>query len=133
MTAVNVTGFPGAMKGSADLRVAGGRIGTQPYDEIVARATFSGSNVTLDTAEIRLGAGRINATGAIEVGRGGMADVKINNVRVQGTSVQLALLTQLFGAGAGGKLPALGGTADFTATVNGNPLVPTTLKVLLNA
>lgn len=130
---INVTGFPDAMEGTADLRVAGGRIGTQPYDEIVARATFSGSNVTLDTAEVRLGAGRINATGAIEVGDGGMSDVKINNVRVQGTNVQLALITQLFGGGAGGKLPALGGTADFTATVNGNPLLPTTLKVDLNA
>ncbi|HEV7889122.1 MAG TPA: hypothetical protein VGP08_00715 [Pyrinomonadaceae bacterium] len=132
---ISVTGFPDAMAGTADLRVAGGRIGTQPYDEIVARATFSGSNVTLDTAEVRLGAGRINATGAIEIGEGGGArglpGVKINNVRVQGTNVQLALLTQLFGAG--GKVPALGGTSDFTATVNGNPLDPRTLTVELNA
>jgi autotransporter translocation and assembly factor TamB len=132
---VSVTGYPNAMTGSADLRVAPGRIGTQPYDEIVARATFSGSNVTLDTFDVRLGAGRINATGAIEIGEGahGVPNVNINGLRLQGTNVQLALITQLFGTGAGGKVPTLGGTADFTATLNGNPLNPTTLKVELNA
>ncbi|HVF45825.1 MAG TPA: hypothetical protein VM936_22545 [Pyrinomonadaceae bacterium] len=131
---ISVTGFPDAMSGTADLRVAAGRIGTQPYDGMVARATFSGSSVTLDAAEIRLGAGRVSAAGAIELGEsGGAPNVRINDFRVQGTNVQLALLTQLFGSGAGGKVPALGGTADFTATVNGNPLNPTTLKVELNA
>lgn len=132
---LSVTGFPDAMAGTADLRVAGGRIGTQAYDEIVARATFSGSSVTLDTAEIRLGAGRINATGAVEIsGDGGgnnLPNVRVNDLRVQGTNVQLALLTQLFGTGRG--VPALGGTADFTATVNGSPVDVTTLKVELNA
>ncbi|MFL6284812.1 MAG: hypothetical protein ACJ74Q_16845, partial [Pyrinomonadaceae bacterium] len=129
---ISVTGYPNAMAGTADLRVAPGRIGTQPYDEIVARATFSGSSVTLDTFDARLGAGHINATGAIEIGEGahGVPNVNVNGLRVQGTNVQLALLTQLFGSA---KSPALAGTADFTATVNGNPLDPTTLKVELNA
>jgi autotransporter translocation and assembly factor TamB len=129
---ISVTGYPGAMSGSADLRVAGGRIGTQSYDEIVARATFNGSNATLDNAEIRLGAGRINATGGIELGSGagGVPSVNVKDFHVQGTNVQLALITQLFG---GGRLPALAGTADFNATLSGNPLVPTTLRGELNA
>jgi autotransporter translocation and assembly factor TamB len=132
---ISVTGYPNAMSGTADLRVAPGRIGTQSYDEIVARATFNGSNVTLDTFDVRLGTGHVNATGAIEIGegRGGVPSVNINGLRVQGTNVQLALLTQFFGTGAGGKVPALGGTTDFIATVNGNPLNPTSLKVELNA
>jgi autotransporter translocation and assembly factor TamB len=133
---VSVTGFPDAMAGTADLRVAGGRIGTQAYDEIVARATFNGSNVTLDTAEIRLGAGRINATGSLAIGgeaSHGLPSVSVNDFRVQGTNVQLALVTQLFGAGAGGKAPALGGTADFTATLSGNIVDPTSLRAEINA
>lgn len=133
---VSVTGFPDAMDGTADLRVAGGRIGTQPYDEITARATFSGSSVTLDSAEIRLGAGRVTATGAVEIGKGGgggLPPVRFNDLRAEGTNVQLALITQLFGAGAGGKVPALGGTADFTATVNGSTDRLDTLRVELNA
>jgi autotransporter translocation and assembly factor TamB len=129
---ISVTGYPNAMSGTADLRVAPGRIGTQAYDEMVARATFSGSNITLDTFDVRLGAGRINATGAIEIGEGahGVPNVNVRDFRVQGTNVQLALLTQFY---SGTKSPALGGTADFTATLNGNPLDPTSLKVELNA
>jgi autotransporter translocation and assembly factor TamB len=134
---IDVTGYPGAMSGNADLRVAGGRIGAQPYDEIVARATFAGSNVKLDNFDVRLGAGHVTATGAISFadasGRTGPENVRINDFRVQGTNVQLALITQLFGAGAGGKLPALGGAADFTATLSGKPLDPTTLKADISA
>lgn len=129
---VSVTGFPGAMSGSADLRVAAGRIGTQPYDEITARATFNGSRISLDSAEARLGEGRITATGGIEIGEGsqGIPNVQISDFRVQGTSVPLTVLTQLSGAGS---LPALSGTTDFTATLSGNPLDPRTLKAEVNA
>jgi autotransporter translocation and assembly factor TamB len=130
---VSVAGFPGAMSGSADLRVAPGRIGTQPYDEITARATFNGSRITLDSAEARLGEGRITATGGIEItgeGANGLPGVQISDFRVQGTSVPLTVLTQLSGAGS---LPALSGTTDFTATLSGNPLDPTTLKAEVNA
>jgi translocation and assembly module TamB len=129
---VNVTGFPGAMSGSADLRVAPGRIGTQPYDEITARATFNGSRVTLESAELRLGEGRITATGGIEIGEGssGVPNVQISDFRVQGANVPLTVLTQLSGAG---NLAALSGTTDFTATLSGNPLDPRTLKAEVNA
>ena len=129
---VSVTGFPGAMQGSADLRVAGGRIGTTAYDEIVARATFSGSSVNLDTFDMRLGEGRVTAAGGIDIGQGahGVPSVAVRDFNVKGTNVDIGLVTAL--AGAGG-LPALTGTADFTATLSGNPLDPTTLKADINA
>jgi autotransporter translocation and assembly factor TamB len=131
---VSVKGFPGAMSGSADLRVAPGRIGPQAYDEIVARATFNGSNVSLDTFDVRLGDGHITATGALEIaGQGGhtsIPGISVKDFRVQGTNVQLGLITSLVGAGT---LPALSGVADFTATLSGNPLNPTTLKAEINA
>ncbi|HJQ34019.1 MAG TPA: translocation/assembly module TamB domain-containing protein, partial [Pyrinomonadaceae bacterium] len=129
---ISVTGFPGAMQGSADLRVAGGSIGTTAYDEIVARATFSGSTVKLDTFDMRLGAGRVTATGGIEIGEGvhGVPSVTVRDFNVKGTNVDIGLVTALVGAG---RLPALAGTADFTATLSGNPLNPTTLKAEVNA
>ena len=129
---ISVTGFPGAMQGSADLRVAPGRIGPQAYDEIVARATFSGNNITLDTFNVRLGEGRITATGGVEIAEGphGVPAVTVRDFRVQGTNVQLGVITALAGAG---NLPALAGMADFTATLSGNPLDPTTLRAEINA
>jgi translocation and assembly module TamB len=129
---VSVTGFPGAMSGSANLRVAPGRIGPQAYDEIVARATFSGSNISLDAFDVKLGDGHITATGAVEIAStsNGMPSVRVNDFRVQGTNVQLGLITSLVGAGS---LPPLTGTADFNATLSGNPLDPTTLKAEISA
>ncbi|HEX8557169.1 MAG TPA: translocation/assembly module TamB domain-containing protein [Pyrinomonadaceae bacterium] len=130
---VSVTGYPGAMQGSADLRVAAGRIGATPYDEIVARATFSGSSVALDAFDLRLGEGRVTAAGRVEIGpgAGGVPNVSVENFRVEGANVELALVTSLFGGGRG--LPALGGRADFNATLSGNPLNPTTLRAELSA
>jgi len=129
---VSVTGYPGAMQGSADLRVAPGRIGNQPYESIVARATFSGTRVQLETAEVRLARGRITAAGALEVKTGGsVPSVLAEGLRVQGTDVPLGLITDLAGAGRG--LPALSGAADFTAEASGDLLNPLTLKVNLSA
>jgi hypothetical protein len=129
---ISVTGYPGAMQGSADLRVAPGRIGSTPYDEIVARATFSGSNVTLDNFDVRLGDGRVTAAGGVEIGKSthGVPNINVRDFRVEGKNVELALVASLFG---GRGLPALSGKADFNATVSGNPLDPTTLKAELSA
>jgi translocation and assembly module TamB len=123
---VKVTGYPGAMQGSADVRVAAGRIGSQPYEEIAARATFSGSKVNLETIEARLPAGRVNATGTVDV------ESKSFDIRAQGSDVRLDLVTDLFGAQPG--LPRLGGLANFNATASAaNLFDPTTFRVELNA
>ncbi|HEV2861129.1 MAG TPA: YdbH domain-containing protein, partial [Pyrinomonadaceae bacterium] len=121
---VSVTGYPGAMQGSADLRVAAGRIGNQPYESAVARATFNGRRVQLETAELRLtNAGRITAAGALEYKgeRRGLPVISAEGLRVEGRDVQLSLVNDLFGAGRG--LPALSGVADFTATASGADIV----------
>lgn len=132
---ISVTGYPGAMQGSADLRVAPGRIGSTPYDDIVARATFSGSNVTLDAFDVRLGDGHITAAGGVEIGKSthGVPNVNVRDFRVEGKNVELALVASLFGGGDQAGLPALTGKADFNATVSGNPLDPTTLKAEVSA
>jgi translocation and assembly module TamB len=53
----------------------------------------------------------------------------VNDFHLQGTNVQLGLLTQFIPSG----LPALSGTADFTATLTGDPLQPATLRAEVNA
>jgi hypothetical protein len=128
---VSVKGYPGAMSGSADLRVAGGRIGTTPYDGIVARATFEGSSVTLDTFDVKLGDGSITAAGGIEIASGaqGLPGATVKDFRVEGKNVDLNLFGTLFGGG----LPALSGRADFTATLSGNVADPTSIRADINA
>jgi autotransporter translocation and assembly factor TamB len=129
---LSVTGYPGAMQGSADLRVGAGRIGATPYDEIVARATFSGPNVMLDAFDVKLGDGSIKAAGGIEIASGaqGLPGATVKDFRVEGKNVELGLVTALFG---GASLPALSGKADFNATLSGNVADPTTLRAELSA
>lgn len=129
---VSVKGYPGAMSGSADLRVASGRIGTTPYDEIVARATFSGSSVMLDSFNVKLGDGNITAAGGIEIASGaqGLPGATVKDFRVEGKNVDLNLITTLFG---GGGLPALTGKTDFTAMLSGNVAEPTSIRADINA
>jgi autotransporter translocation and assembly factor TamB len=131
---INVTGYPGDMAGSANLRVGAGRVGEQPYEEITARLNFNGAEVVLENAEARLAQGRISATGSVAlVGKGNIHSpplLSVNNLRVQGDDVPLSLLTGLSGAGG---LPRLEGVADFTATLSGSMLDPATLRAEINA
>ena len=129
---VSVKGYPGAMQGNADLRVAAGRIGATPYDEIVARATFSGNSVMLDAFDVKLGDGHITANGGIEIASGaqGLPGATVKDFRVEGKNVELGLVTALFG---GASLPALTGKADFTATLSGNVADPTTIRADVQA
>jgi translocation and assembly module TamB len=129
---VSVKGYPGAMRGDADLRVAAGRIGSTGYDQIVARATFNGSSVMLDSFDVKLGDGSITAAGGIEIASGaqGLPGATVKDFRVEGKNVDLNLVTALFG---GGGLPALSGRADFTATLSGNVADPTSIRANIDA
>jgi translocation and assembly module TamB len=129
---VSVKGYPGAMSGSADLRVAAGRIGTTPYDEIVARATFSGSGANIDAFNVRLGDGGITAAGGVQFAEGaaGVPNIAVRDFRLEGKNVDLALVTALSG---GGAAPALAGKADFTASLSGDVYPPGRLTADINA
>jgi translocation and assembly module TamB len=107
---VQVAGLPGAMSGSADLRIAAGRIGNEPYEEITARATFAGSRVNIENFDARFATGHVVASGNLDVRTFDF------DLRARGDNVRLDLLGGL----AAGRAPALGGLADFTATASGN-------------
>lgn len=126
---VKVTGYPGAMSGSADLRVGRGHLGTQLYDELVARATFSGSKVNLERLDARLPAGSLTASGTVDI------EEQSFDLRAEGKDVRLDLITGLFGgtAAVARSVPRLGGLANFTATASGTLVDPTSYRVELNA
>src|SRR6185436_6500327 len=54
--AIHVTGIPNAMTGTADLRFGPGRLGGEPLESMVARASFSGSTITIETVDAKLAA-----------------------------------------------------------------------------
>ena len=120
---ISVTGYPGAMSGSADVRVGAGRLGGQPYEEIAARATFTGSRVELEQLDARLAAGLVSATGVVDL------EAQTFDLRARGEGVRLDALASVVGRAT----PALGGTADFTANATGNLLDPTSYRVVLDA
>jgi translocation and assembly module TamB len=108
---IKVTGIPGAMNGSADLRLGAGRLAGEPVQSMTARATFNGPNVNVENVDLRLASGHIVANG--------MFNTKTNDFGFQGNArnVQLARLVAL--ANRPG-LPPVTGVGDFSAHVVGN-------------
>ena len=123
---ISVTGFPGAMEGSADLRVGAGTIGGQAYEEIAARATLDGSTVTLETLDARLRAGRVAASGTFDT------TTTAFNLRTRGADVPLDLITRSRAARAG-NIPALSGLVNFTADATGTFADPRSYRITVDA
>ncbi|MDQ1591476.1 MAG: translocation and assembly module TamB [Pyrinomonadaceae bacterium] len=107
---VSVRGLPSALSGSADVRSGPGQINGEPFDEIIAKATFSGTTVTLENLDARFRAGRVTAKGTIDT------QTQAFDLQAEGRGVNLGVLA---GLAAGGASPQLSGTADFTATAKG--------------
>ena len=120
---VHVTGIPGEMNGSADLRAGPGNIKGEPFDEIALKATFSGKTVNLENLNARFRAGTLTASGTYDI------ESKNFDLRAKGEGVKLDVLAGLTGAAG---VPAIAGTADFTATATGNADDPRSYKIDLN-
>jgi translocation and assembly module TamB len=108
---ISIAGIPGAMLGSADLRFGKGHLAAEPFESIVARATFSEANVNLENLDARFDVGHITASGTFNTAN------KLGDLQATGLAIQLDRLATL--AGKSG-LPRLAGTADFTAHISGN-------------
>jgi translocation and assembly module TamB len=106
---ISVRGIPSALSGSADVRSGPGRISGEPFEEIVARATFSGTTVTLENLDARFRAGRVTAKGTVNT------ETQAFDLQAEGRGVNLGVLAGL----SGGASPQVSGTADFTATARG--------------
>jgi translocation and assembly module TamB len=108
---VNIRGIPKAMIGDANLSFGPGRLAGEPLESMVARAKFQGSEVNIESVDVRLTAGHIVGSGNV--------DTKTKDFDFQGRAenIQLARLTAL--ANRPG-LPPITGIANFTAHIAGN-------------
>jgi translocation and assembly module TamB len=108
---VEITGIPNAMSGNADLRFGPGRLAGEPLQSLVARATFTGSDVKIENLDANLNAGHIIANGTYNTAS--------KNFDLQGRAegVQLSRFAALTNRPG---MPAFTGTADFTAQVAGS-------------
>ena len=108
---IKVQGIPDAMNGSADLRFGPGRLGGEPLESLVAKATFNGPIVNVENIDVRLGAGHIVASGNVNT------QSKAFDFQGRAESIQLARLAAL--ANRPG-LGAITGVADFNGQIVGS-------------
>ena len=108
---IMISGIPGAMSGSADVRFGPGRLAGQPLDSLVARATFAGSKVNLESFDARSSVGHLVVSGTVDT------TTKVFDAQVRAEGVQL---DKLFALSKQRGAPNVTGVADFTAQVSGN-------------
>jgi len=108
---IKITGIPNAMVGSAELRFGPGRLGGEPLEGMVARATFAGSKVTIENVDARLTAGHIVASGTYDT------TSRAFDFEGRAEGVQLSRLFTLTNRPG---LTTVSGTADFNAHISGN-------------
>ncbi len=108
---VNVTGLPDAMNGNADLRFGQGSISGEPFESILARATFNGSLINLESVDARFNAGRVTANGTLDT------KTLAFNLDAKGENIQLERLRTL--AKNAQNLPLFTGTANLNAKASG--------------
>src|SRR5882724_917568 len=110
---VKVSGIPGAMTGSANIRGGPGRLAGEALESLVSQATFSGSTVRIENIDVRIAGGHIVGNGTVDT------TTKDFDLQTRSEGIQLALLASLTKKPA---LASLTGQADFTAHLKGNYL-----------
>jgi len=107
---IKITGIPNAMSGSADLRFGPGSLAGEPLESLVARATFSGSKVSIENVDAKLAAAHIVASGDYDM------TTKIFDLKGRAEGVQLSRLFSLTGQ----QGASVTGRANFNAQISGN-------------
>jgi len=107
---IKITGIPHAMSGSAEIRLGPGRLGGEPLESMIARATFAGSKVNIESVDARLTAGHIVGSGTYDT------TTKDFDLQGRAEGVQLSRVLALTGQP---QLSNISGTADFNAHIIG--------------
>jgi translocation and assembly module TamB len=103
---ININGIPEAMSGSADLSFGKGRLAGEPLQSLTAKATFSGSAVTLTSFDANFDAGHIAGNGKYDT------QTKLFELQAHGDRIQLERLQARINNPA---LPRLRGTATIAS------------------
>ncbi len=108
---IKVDGLPGAANGNASLSFAQGSVAGEPFESIVARATFNGSSITIESIDSRFEAGQLIASGTFDW------KTQSFNFEGRGENIQLDRVRSL--AGNRRNLPRVTGTASLNAKASG--------------
>ena len=108
---IKITGIPNAMSGSAELRFGPGTLGGEPLESMLARATFAGSQVNIESVDAHLTAGHIVGSGTY--------DTTSKAFEVQGRAEGVQL-NRLLALASQPGLSNITGTADLNAHIVGN-------------
>lgn len=108
---VSIKGLPNKADGSIDLASANGMVAGQKFDDLKVKAAFSGTDIDLEQAEMRLGAGRLAAKGKFD-----RSSTRFN-FEVDGNSVPAPLLLALLPKND--SIPIISGDLNFTANATG--------------
>lgn len=103
---IRVAGLTKNMNGVADVRFGSGTIAGEPMQSGSARATFSGSTVNIEAADLNFDTGHVVASGRIDT------STKAFDLQAHGDGINLARLGELIN---NPNLPKLGGTATVSS------------------
>ncbi|CAN5373244.1 hypothetical protein BH10ACI3_BH10ACI3_02800 [soil metagenome] len=118
---VRITGLPDKASGGIDLSAAKGVVAGQPFDGLKLKARFNGTSINLDTAEMQVGAGRIDASGNYDRAS------KEFNFDLGARTIPLPLLLAFLPRND--SMPSITGDVDLTAKATGVYEKPSTYDV----
>jgi translocation and assembly module TamB len=108
---VDLRGLPDNASGSVDLKASNGTISGEAFDALTAKAVFAGTRIDIETAEIRVGEGFVNAKGFYDR-RSTQFDLKI-----EGKALPLQLALAFLPDNT--SVPAFSGLTDLSANAKG--------------
>ncbi|HEX8637459.1 MAG TPA: translocation/assembly module TamB domain-containing protein, partial [Pyrinomonadaceae bacterium] len=126
---INLTGFPGAMQGEANITSAAGTINGEQFDGFDTRVTFAGNLVNVERFEAKFGEGFLRASGTYQT------DSTAFNFNVEGRNISLARVRPFIASSQtshGPNIPNIGGTVDLTATATGEAERSSTYNINFN-
>ncbi len=121
---VDISGLPDAARGEINLAAANGVVAGQAFDNLKVTATFNGTLIDLQTAEMRIGTGTFKASGNYDRATDNFS------ADLSGKSIPLPLALALLPKNA--TLPTITGDLDLTAKANGIYNRPSTYNVNFN-
>ncbi len=108
---VEINGLPDKATGGIDLSAANGTIAGQRFDDLVVKAVFAGTNISIERADMRVGVGQLTARGNYDRGS------KSFDLDLGGKAVPVPLIVALFPKND--SIPPITGDVDFTAKATG--------------
>jgi len=118
---VDIAGLPDQASGQIDLAATNGIIAGQAFDNLKIKAGFTGTRIELQTGEMQIGAGRLNASGNFDRASSSFT------ADLNGKGVPLPLVLALLPKSV--SLPVISGDLDFTAKTTGEYNKPSTYDV----